>query len=66
MSPEKSWKPLTITGLILILNGLIFSIISFTLQNNTFLGLAIGCLGSGVPLLIIGLLQRQGVKRKVG
>jgi len=66
MNPEKSWKPLTLVGMVLMLNGLIFSIVIIAMQSNVFWGPIIGSLGAGISLLIIGLLQKKKLKQKAG
>ena len=61
MNPEKTLKPMVITGSVLLLSGLIFLLTALSMQSNVLWGPAIGCLGSGVPLLIVGLVQNKKV-----
>ncbi|MDC1085254.1 hypothetical protein OAS97_11040 [Pseudomonadales bacterium] len=59
MNYNKTWKPLIITGFVLAINGLIFLLIGQTTDTDSFWGLAAGCVGSGVALLIVGMLHRK-------
>ncbi|MBT7539669.1 hypothetical protein N9435_07060 [Pseudomonadales bacterium] len=59
MNYNKTWKPLIITGFVLAINGLIFLLIGQTTDTDSFWGLAAGCAGSGVALLIVGMLHRK-------
>jgi len=62
MNPEKTWKPLVITGAVLLINGLIFLLATIVTQSNALWGPTIGCLVSGFPLLVVGLLQNKNLK----
>ncbi|MDA7754488.1 hypothetical protein N8933_05710 [Pseudomonadales bacterium] len=59
MNYNKTWKPLIITGFVLAINGLIFLLIGQTTDTDSFWGLTAGCVGSGVALLIVGMLHRK-------
>ena len=48
-----------ITGIVLAINGFIFLLIGLTTDTDSFWGLAAGCVGSGVALLIVGMLHRK-------
>jgi hypothetical protein len=39
--------------------GFIFLLIGLITDNDSFWGLAAGCVGSGVALLIVGMLHRK-------
>jgi hypothetical protein len=57
MNVEKTWKPLSISGAVLIINSTIFSTIMLATGSDAFWGVGIGCFGAGFPLLTLGLLQ---------
>lgn len=57
MNIKKTWKPFSISGAVLIINGAIFSTIMLATESDAFWGVGVGCLGAGLPLLVVGLLQ---------
>ncbi len=65
MKLEKSWKTLVIVGSILLLNGLTLLSITLMLKSNIIFSSAIGCLGSGLPLLVIGLIRNKKISEKI-
>ena len=50
---------MVITGIVLAINGFIFLLIDLITDTGSFWGLAAGCIGSGVALLIVGMLHRK-------
>jgi len=64
MSSKKTGKTLAITGTVLLLNGFIFLLITLLMQSNILWGLSIACLGTGIPLIIVGLLKNKKSKEK--
>lgn len=59
MKSKKPWKALTIIGLVLTINGVVFLAITLGMQDWNFFGVAIGCLGSGLPLLLTGIFNKD-------
>ena len=62
MNIEKTWKSLSISGAVLIINGIIFLTIMLAIGSDAFFGVGIGCFGAGFPLLTLGLLQHKKIK----
>ena len=46
-------------GIVLPINGFIFLLIGLITDNDSFWGLAAGCVGAGIALLIVGMLHRK-------
>ena len=64
MNSSRNWKPFTIAGVVLLLNSFVFLVITFSIQSSTLWGPAAACLIAGVPLLIIGLVQKSRMPGK--
>lgn len=64
MSSSKYWKPLTIAGAVLLLNGFVFLVITFSMPSSVLWGPAVACLITGVPLLVVGLIQKVRLSEK--
>ena len=64
MSSVKYWKSLSIAGAVLLLNSFVFLIITFSMQSSMLWGPAAACLISGVPLLTVGLAQKNRLNEK--
>ena len=62
MNIEKTWKPLSISGAVLIIHSAIFSTIMLATGSDAFWGVGIGCFGAGFSLLTLGLLQYEKIK----
>ena len=60
----ESWKILSIVGVVLLLNSLVFFIIILSTHNMGFWGVGIGCLIAALVLLSIGLIQKNRLKEK--
>ncbi|MCF2859495.1 hypothetical protein L1286_18575 [Pseudoalteromonas sp. SMS1] len=65
MDSIKQWKSMSVIGAVLIANGVVFSIIALSLQSFAFWGPALGCVGAGIPLLVIGLSNQKQSKANV-
>ncbi len=57
MNIKKTWKPLLISGAVLIINGIVFSAIMLATGSDAFWGVGVGCFGAGISLLTVGLSQ---------
>ncbi|WP_252106588.1 MULTISPECIES: hypothetical protein [unclassified Halomonas] len=59
MRDRSSWKPLTIAGVVLLMNSVVFWVMTLALDGSALWGAALGCLIAGAPLLITGLISRR-------
>ncbi|WNL41412.1 hypothetical protein RN347_12380 [Halomonas sp. PAMB 3264] len=61
MRDRSFWKPLTIAGAVLLMNSVVFWVmtLALALAGSALWGAALGCLIAGVPLLITGLISRR-------
>lgn len=64
MNSSKSWKPLTVAGGVLLFNSFVFLVITFSMQSSILWGPGAGCLIAGVPLLGVGLAQKNRLHGK--
>lgn len=64
VSSSKCRKPLTVVGMVLLLNGFVFLVVTFAMQSSPLWGPAIACLVTGVPLLIVGLAQKSSLNKE--
>ncbi|KZN39748.1 hypothetical protein [Pseudoalteromonas luteoviolacea] len=62
MDSKKQWKSMSVVGAVLVANGVVFSIIALSLQSFSFWGPALGCVGAGIPLLVLGLSNQNKSK----
>ena len=59
MSSEKPCKAFGAAGLALTINGVIFLAITLGMQSWDFFGVAVGCVGVGLPLLFMALFNNK-------
>ncbi|MFG6666261.1 hypothetical protein ACGK9R_04040 [Halomonas sp. HNIBRBA4712] len=59
MRDRSLWKPLTIAGAVLLMNSLVFWVLTLALADSPLWGAALGCLIVGVPLFTLGLISRR-------
>ena len=60
MDKKANWKTFLIIGCVLSVNGVVFLALSVAIEGLVFLGVALGCLGAGIPLSVFGF---KGLRR---
>ncbi len=66
MNSERTFKTIAIVGAVFLLNGFVFATISMTLLPNSLWGVVVGCFGTGLLLLFVGLVKRKKLNIEAG
>lgn len=66
MNSERKLKTMAIVGAVLLLNGVVFTIISMTTLPNPLWGVVIGFFSAGLPLLLFGLVKLKKLNNEAG
>ncbi len=56
MTAKQRWHPLHMVGVVLLINSVVFSALTFVFHLDGFLGVLIGCAGTGIAVTITGFV----------
>lgn len=62
MSSRPNWHPLSLVGAVLLLCSVVFAVLSFSLQASGFMGVMVGCAGTGIALSVVGFVLNGRMK----